>query len=115
MTIALYSSSNTPVGTTIYTFVGVTVPTQYVPRLVATTALNAAGTNTDYKINVDYPIVTTVDGVNTALNTFRIRFNYTSLRSVINDVERARILREFLDYCEQNFEHICEGNVLPQV
>lgn len=112
MSITKYSESAGPIGQSIYTFTGVVVPAQYMPRLVATTTVNKAGTNVEYKISVNYPLVSTVDGANVALNTIRANLSFTALQSVINTEEKLRVLDELVDYIVANKANIIEGNVL---
>lgn len=112
MSITKYSESAGPIGQSIYTFTGVVVPAQFMPRLVATTTVNKAGTNVEFKISVNYPLVSTVDGANVALNTLRANFSFTALQSVINTEEKSRVLTELVDYIIANKENIIEGNVL---
>lgn len=112
MSITKYSESAGPIGQSIYTFTGVTVPAQYMPRLVATTTVNKAGTNIEYKISVNYPLVSVVDGANVALNTIRANLSFTALQSVINTDEKARVLDEIVDYIVANKANIIDGNVL---
>ena len=112
MSITKYSESAGPIGQSIYTFTGVVVPAQYMPRLVATTTVNKAGTNVEYKISVNYPLVSIVDGANVALNTIRANLNFTALQSVINTEEKLRVLDELVDYIVANKANIIEGNVL---
>lgn len=112
MSITKYSESAGPIGQSIYTFTGVTVPAQYMPRLVATTAVNKAGTNIEYKISVNYPLVSIVDGANVALNTIRANLSFTALQSVINTDEKMRVLDEIVAYIQANKANIIDGNVL---
>lgn len=110
MSITLYSESPAPIGTSIYTFDGVSVPAQYVPRLTVSTKQNASGTNIDYKINIDYPITATVDGVITAPNTFRCTFSFTALRTVLEPTVRQRILDEIRAFLVSEDDNIQTGN-----
>ena len=112
MSITKYSESAGPIGQSIYTFTGVTVPAQYMPRLVATTTVNKAGTNIEYKISVNYPLVSVVDGANVALNTIRANLSFTALQSVINTDEKLRVLDEIVDFIIANKVNIIDGNVL---
>lgn len=112
MSITKYSESAGPIGQSIYTFTGVTVPAQYMPRLVATTTVNKAGTNIEYKISVNYPLVSVVDGANVALNTIRANLSFTALQSVINTDEKSRVLDEIVAYITANKANIIDGNVL---
>lgn len=112
MSITTYSESAGPIGQSIYTFTGVVVPAQFMPRLVATTTVNKAGTNVEYKISVNYPLVSNVDGANVALNTIRANLNFTALQSVINTEEKMRVLDELVNYIVANKANIIEGNVL---
>lgn len=112
MSITKYSESAGPIGQSIYTFTGVTVPAQYMPRLVATTTANKAGTNIEYKISVNYPLVSVVDGANVALNTIRANLSFTALQSVINTDEKLRVLDEIIGFIVANKANIIDGNVL---
>ena len=112
MSITKYSESAGPIGQSIYTFTGVTVPAQYMPRLVATTTVNKAGTNIEYKVSVNYPLVSVVDGANVALNTIRANLSFTALQSVINTDEKLRVLDEIVDFITANKVNIIDGNVL---
>lgn len=111
MSITVYSESSGPIGQTIYTFVGVTAPAQFVPRLVATTKRNNAGTNIDYRVAADYPIISTVDGKNVVTDTFRAHFSFTALQSVINMEERGRLFDEVVAFLVKERDHILDGNV----
>lgn len=113
MTISVYSSSATPLGETIYTFDGVTAPAQYVPTLTVTTERNATGTNTQYRIHIEYPLVTTIDGVTSAPNTLKANFNFTALRNVLNTAEKTRVITELSAFLTAELTNIIEGNAKP--
>lgn len=113
MTISVYSSAQGPLGTTVYTFDGVSAPAQFIPTLTVETEMNAAKTNTQYRIRVEYPLVTTVDGVTLAPNTLRANFSFSALRNVINTAEKQRIIDEIKDFLNANVDHIINGNSLP--
>lgn len=110
MTISVYSASQGPIGRTEYRFVGVTAPAQYIPRLTMTTKQNTAGTNVDSRIDVSYPLVTEVDGVSTAPNTFRASVTFTALQSVVNNTERVRVLDELIAFLTANKTKIVNGD-----
>lgn len=111
MAIAAYSKSSGPIGQSIYTFVGVTAPQQFMPRLVATTKLNKAQTNTDFRISVSYPLLSVVDGVEANLNTIRCSVSFSALRNVIATAEKTRVLDEIIGYLTANKAKIIAGDV----
>ena len=113
MTISVYSLSASPLGKSIYRFNEVTAPAQFVPELVVTTVQNASGTNINYKVDVDYPLLVTTDGVTTAPNHFKIRFEFTSLRSVISSTERERIVDEFIAFLTSHKGELMAGSARP--
>ena len=113
MAIALYSASQSPIGTSIYTFVGVDVPAMHVPKLYKKTSRNKSNTNIEVVIDTNFPLVTVVDGVNVVRNTFKMRTTFTALQSVINDTERARIFDEHVAYLTAQKAKILAGDATP--
>ena len=113
MTISVYSSSDTPIGETIYTFDGVVAPAQFVPTLTVTTERNSSGTNTQYRVHVEYPLVTTVDGITSAPNTLKANFNFTALRNVLNEAEKTRVINEIAAFLTAELTNIITGNAKP--
>lgn len=113
MAVSLYIQSSSPLGKSVYTFTGVTAPAQYIPLLNFSAEMNKSGTNTNVKVDIDYPLLTVVDGVTSSLNSFKAHFSFTSLRSVINDTERARAFDEMVAFLTANKARILAGSVLP--
>lgn len=111
MSINVYSESAGPIGQTIYKFDSVVAPAQFVPALVATTKRNNAGTNVDYRIAADYPIISVVDGKNVVTDTFRCHFSFTALQSTISGTERGRLFDEVIAFLIKEKDHILDGNV----
>lgn len=113
MSYVIYSASPAPLGVSEYRLVGVDAPAQYVPRIIASTSRNASGTNIDYRLKSDYPLLVTVDGVITNNNTFRMETKFSALQNVLNDTERARIFDEHVQFLVDNRSKILNGDVTP--
>ena len=115
MALTIYSQSASPLGTTIYRFTGIVAPAQFVPTLTVTTSRNRTGTNVMYKAVVDYPLITTVDGVTLAPNHFKFNFEFTALQSVENNSERERVLDEVIAFLTAHRDEITAGSARPIV
>jgi len=113
MSINIYSASQGPLGVSVYTFDGVTAPAQFVPTLSAETEMNKDKTNIQYRVRIEYPLVTTVDGVTLAPNIIRANFNFTALRNVLANTEKERVIDELIAYLTAHKAKIVSGNVLP--
>ena len=70
MSYSLYSQSAGPLGVSYYHLSGVEAPAQFVPTLTFAAVQNSSGTNTNVTLTSEYPIVTEVDGVNVAKQSF---------------------------------------------
>ena len=110
MSIALYSGSQGPLGTSIYTFVDVSAPAMYVPRLYIQTKRNNSGTNIDTTISTNYPLTVVVDGVTTVRNTLKMKTTFTALQNVVAADERARIFDEHVAFLTAHREKILVGD-----
>lgn len=113
MSVHAYLTSSSPLGKSVYLFDGVTAPAQYVPTLTFSAEMNKSGTNTNVKVDIDFPLLTVVDGVTSSLNSFKAKFEFTSLRSVINDTERERVIDELIAFLTSKKSSIMAGSVLP--
>lgn len=112
MSVSLYSQSASPLGTSIYRFVGVAVPAQFIPTLVFSAKSNNAGTNNWVKVNTKYPLISEIDGVNTETNAFVMTTEFSALQSVIADTERERIFDEHVAFLVAHKLDILDGKVI---
>lgn len=113
MAIELYSASQSPLGTSIYTLSGVDAPAMYVPRLYKKTVRNKSNTNIEVTIDTNYPLVTEEAGTYAVRNTFKMRTTFTALQSVISNTERARIFDEHVAYLTAQKAKILIGDATP--
>lgn len=111
MALAVWSQSTSPLGKSIYRFVGISAPAQYVPWLSYEAKLNGNGTNTWVRVDTRYPILTTVDGVITETDQFRVYTEFSALQNIIADNERARLFDEHCRFLLANRPGILAGNV----
>lgn len=115
MALSAWSSSASPLGKSIFRFVGVAVPAQFVPWLSFEAKLNDKGTNTWVRIDSRYPILSTTDGVTTQTNEFRMYTEFSALQNVIAADERARLFNEHVSFLLAHGTGIINGNVLTAV
>lgn len=114
MSLVVYQLSQGPIGSSIYNFASVSAPQQFMPTLTAKTSVNTPKTNTKVEINVEYPLMQTVDSVSTySGNTIRASFNFTALRNVSALSEKLRVIDEMIAYLTANKNNLANGNVLP--
>lgn len=112
MAYQAYSTSQGPLGTSTFRLVGVTAPAQFQPSMVFSATQNSSGTNTNVKLDSTYPLLTEVDGVYTSANQFRMKTEFSALRSVIDDTERARIFDEHVQFLLDKRDLILQGAVV---
>lgn len=111
MSVSVYSQSPSPLGKSVYHFAGVSVPKQFVPTLVYEAKLNGTQTNTWVRVDTRYPILSTVDGVTTRQNEFKMYTEYSSLNSVLSTAERERVFDEHVRFLLANRPGIINGNL----
>lgn len=111
MALSLWSESSSPLGVSIFRFVGIAVPAQFVPFLKFEAKMNSAGTNTWMRVDTRYPLLSTVDGVTTQTNEFKMYSEFSSLQSVLAPTEKARIFDEHVRFLLTHRTAILEGNV----
>lgn len=111
MSVSLYSQSASPLGKSIYRFVGVSAPAQFIPTLTFEAKANGSGTNNWVTVDSTYALIAVVDGVTTPTDTFRMKSEFTSLQNVIADTERARLFDEHVQFLLDNKANILEGKV----
>lgn len=113
MAITLYSASQSPLGTSIYTFTGVSAPAMYTPRLFKKAVRNKSNTNIEVTVDTNFPLVTEEEGIYTVRNTFKMRTTFTALQSVISNTERERIFDEHVAYLTAQKAKILIGDATP--
>lgn len=110
MSIALQSGSTSPLGTSIYTFVGISVPALYMPKLVNKTTRNKSGTNIESLVECKYPLVVNVDGINTVRNTIQMKTTFTALQAVLAPTEAERVFDEHVAFLVAHKAKILAGD-----
>lgn len=113
MALTLQAISPSPLGTSYYSFTGISAPAQYVPTAEFTAKRNKSNTNTDVTVLMKYPILQETEGVTTIIAMFQCSFSFTSLRTVVSETERARIFDEMTAFLTTNKARILAGSVLP--
>lgn len=108
---ALYTAT-APIGTSAFALDGVTAPAQYMPRIDVRSALNRTQSNANVTINASYPIIADVDGIKKVSDTFKLKVEFTALRSVIATDERARLFDETLALLAANKQQILDGSAM---
>lgn len=111
MALSVWSQSTSPLGRSIYRFVGVSAPAQFVPTLNYEARMNGPGTNTWVKIDSRYPILATVDGIVTETDNFRMTTEFSCLQNIIAQTERERLFDEHARFLLANRLGIINGNV----
>lgn len=111
MAIAVWSQSTSPLGKSVYRFVGVSVPAQFVPTLSYEAKMNGSGTNTWVRVDTRHPILATVDGVTTETANFRMSTEFSALQNVLATTERERLFDEHVRFLLANKPGILNGNV----
>lgn len=111
MAVTLYSQSASPLGNSIYRFVGVSAPALYIPTITFSAKANGSGTNNWVTVDSVYPLLTVVDGVTTQTDAFKMKSEFTSLQSVIADTERERLFDEHVAFLTANKANILAGKV----
>lgn len=112
MALAIWSASTAPLGTSVYRFVGIDAPAQYLPTLNYEAKMNTAGSNTWVRIDTRYPLLSTVEGVITKTNEFKMYTEFSALNSVVAQDERARLFDEHVLFLLKNRPGILAGNVV---
>lgn len=102
--------SPTPIGVSMYQIDGTQAPAQFVPTIEVTTTLNKSQSNANVSAKVVYPLLTTVNGVQVNLNSFRGRFEFTALRGVLSTTEREAAFDEFVALITKNKAKIIAGS-----
>lgn len=110
MAITLYSGSQGPLGTSIYTFVDVDVPAMYMPKLINKAVQNKSKTNIESSVDTTYPLVSVVDGLSVVRNTFRMKTTFTSLQGVTALTERERVFNEHVAFLTAHKAKIIAGD-----
>lgn len=113
MAVTLQISSPGPLGVSWYVFTGISAPAQYQPSVRFEAAMNKPRSNTNVKVDMEYPLLEVVDGITTVVNTFKSSFSFTALRGVSSDTERMRVLDEMIAFLTANKARIAVGSVLP--
>lgn len=113
MAVSLQVSSPGPLGVSWYVFTGITAPAQYMPTVRFEAIMNKPRSNTNMKVDMEYPLLQVVDGVTSVTNTFKSSFTFTALRGVSSDTERMRVLDEMIAFLTANKARIAVGSVLP--
>lgn len=96
MSLSYVALATAPIGYTEMRINGTSAPAQYVPTFKVQTSTNKDLSNTNVKVDGEYPVPVTNSSVTTYPNAFRIKFQFTALRSVIAAEERAAFLDEFV-------------------
>lgn len=112
MALAIWSASTAPLGTSVYRFVGIDAPAQYLPTLNYEAKMNTAGSNTWVRIDTRYPLLSTVEGVITKTNEFKMYTEFSALNSVVAQDERARLFDEHVLFLLKNRPGILAGNIV---
>lgn len=110
MALVLYSGSQGPIGTSIWTFKDVEAPAMYLPTLKKSTKKNKSSTNVEVTVSTKYPLLTDVNGVLVVRNSFQMETTFTALQAVISAVERARIFDEHLAFLTSQKTKIINGD-----
>ena len=66
------------------------VPMAYRPTVTHTVQANASGSSNSVLVRAAVPVVTTVAGVVSSVDTFLATSKFTSLQKITNDAERAK-------------------------
>lgn len=111
MALAVWSQSTSPLGKSVYRFVGVSAPAQFVPTLSYEARMNGSGTNTWVRVDTRYPIIATVDGVVTETDNFKMYTEFSALQNIIAVTERERVFDEHVRFLLCNKPGIVNGNV----
>lgn len=111
MALAIWSSSPSPLGTSIYRFVGISAPAQFMPTLKYEASMNKSGTNTWVRVDTRYPLLATVDGVITETDQLRMYSEFSALQNVVAATERERLFDEHVRFLLANKPGIINGNV----
>lgn len=98
MTISVLYKAPAPLGETKYMIDGVVAPAQFQPTITVSTSRNKAGTNTMWTLHGEYPILVEQGGIQVNNDTFRIKFEFTSLRGTISTTERTALINEVLTF-----------------
>lgn len=112
MAISIWSQSTAPLGKSIYRFVGVDAPAQFVPTLSFEAKMNNVGTNTWVKIDTSYPILATIEGVLTETSKFKMYTEFSALQNVLAGTERARMFDEHVRFLLTHKTAILNGNIV---
>lgn len=112
MALAIWSASTAPLGTSVYRFVGIDAPAQYLPTLNYEAKMNTAGSNTWVRIDTRYPLLSTVEGVITKTNEFKMYTEFSALNSVVAQDERSRLFDEHVLFLLKNRPGILAGNIV---
>lgn len=112
MSVAALYLAQAPIGSSAFALDGVVAPTQYMPRIDVRSTLNRTQSNANVTINASYPIIADQDGVNKVTDTFKMKVEFTALRSVIAADERARLFDETLALLTANKQQILNGSAM---
>lgn len=110
-THALYVAT-APIGTSAFALNDISAPAQFAPRIDVRTVLNRAQSNSNVTVNASYPIISVVNGVQTVANTFKLKVEFTSLRSVLAVDERARLFDETIALLQANKQQFLDGSAM---
>lgn len=111
MALTVWSQSPSPLGKSIYRFVGIAAPAQFTPTLSFEAKLNNPGTNTWVKVDTRYPILATVDGIVTETDNFKMYTEYSSLQNIVAITERERLFDEHVRFLLTRRTAIINGNI----
>lgn len=111
MALVVWSSSTSPLGKSVYRFVGISVAAQFVPWLSYEAKMNNSGTNTWVRVDSRYPILATVEGVTTQTDEFKMYTEFSALNNILAATERERLFDEHVRFLLANKPGILAGNV----
>lgn len=112
MSIRALFTATAPIGTSAFALDGVIAPAQYMPRIDVRSVLNRTQSNANVTINASYPIMSDLDGVKKVTDTFKLKVEFTALRSVIAADERSRLFDETLALLTANKQQILDGSAM---
>lgn len=114
MTLAILSKDIDVLGIDKYRDTSPSKPMAFRPSLEMSVNQNSTGTNNNVSVRSIYPLIKDVNGVTTSTDSFLMTTKFSALQHVTNDVERAEIYDDHLEFLTKARTAILFGE-LPKV